>query len=135
MSQVVQPLDRAVTLTPILFLVFFVMLAFVLWRMWQTGEISGIAPRTRRERVRLCWVIVGIVNFVAFLAHGAFDRGCFAFPTGGRLVEGVYLVTQHGRQFAFTPGRYLFSYWHGVFFVVVHLVCMVAVWRLKKREI
>ena len=123
------------TLTLILFLVFFVMLALVLWRMWQTGEISGFAPRTRRERLRLCWLIVGVVNFLAFLVHGGFDRGGFAFPTGGRLVDGVYLVTQHGRDFAFTPGKYLFSYWHGIFFVVVHLVCTVAVWRLKKVEI
>jgi uncharacterized membrane protein YwzB len=123
------------TLTLILFLVFFVMLALVLWRMWQTGEISGFAPRNNHERLRLCWVIVGFVNFVAFLGHGAFDGGGFAFPAGGRLVGGVYLVTQHGRDFPFTPGRYWFSYWHGVFFVVIHLVCMVAVWRLKKQEI
>lgn len=122
-------------LTLILYLVFFVMLALVLWRMWLAGEISGIAPRARRERLRLCWLIIGVANFLAFLAHGAFDRGGFAFPTGGRLVDGLYLVTQHGRDFTFTAGRYLFSYWHGVLFVVVHLVCMVAVWRLKKVEI
>jgi hypothetical protein len=110
------------------------MLALVIWRMWQTGKISGFAPRTHIERLRLFWLLLGVMNFVAFLVHGAFDRGGFAFPTGGRLVDGVYLVTQHGRDFAFTPGRYLFSYWHGVFFVVVHLVCMVAAWRLKKAE-
>jgi hypothetical protein len=120
------------TLTLILFLVFFFMLSLVLWRMCQTGEISGFAPRTRRERLRLCWLIVAVVNFLAFLVHGAFDLGGFAFPAGGRLDDGLYLVTQHGRDIAFTPSRYLFSYWHGVFFVVVHLVCMAAVWRLKK---
>ena len=123
------------TLTLILFLVFFVMLALVLWRMWQTGEISGFALKTRREKTRLWWLIIGIVNFVTFLMHGAFDRGGFAFPAGGRLVDGVYLVTQHGRDFAFTPDRYLFSYWHGVLFVVIHLVCMFAVWRLKRVEV
>lgn len=122
------------TLTLILFLVFVVMLALVLLRMWQTGEISGFAPRTHRERLRLCWLIVCVLNFLAFLVHGAFDRGGFAFPTGGRLVDGVYIVTQHGRDFSFTPSRYLFSYWHGVVFVVVHLVGMVAIWRLKKQE-
>jgi hypothetical protein len=123
------------TLTLILFLVFFAMLALVLWRMWQTGEISGFAPKTSREKARLCWLVVAVVNFVAFLVHGAFDHGGFAFPASGRLVDGVYLVTQHGRDFAFTPGRYLFSYWHGVLFVVVHLVCMFAGWRLKKAEV
>ena len=122
------------TLTLILFLIFFVIVSLVLWRMWLGGEISGFAPRTRQERLRLCWLIVCAVNFLAFLAHAAFDRGGFAFPTGGRLVDGVYLVTQHGRDFAFTPSRYFFSYWHGVFFVVVHLVCMVAFWRLKKAD-
>jgi hypothetical protein len=123
------------TLTVILFLVLFVVLSLVLWRMWLAGVITGFAPRTRRERFRLCCLIVGAVNFLAFLAHGAFDRGGFAFPTGGRLVDGVYHVTQHSKDFAFTPGRYWFSYWHGVFFVVIHLVCMFAFWRLKKQEI
>jgi hypothetical protein len=123
------------TLATILFLVFCVLVALVLWSMWLRGEITSIAPRTRQERLRLCWVIVGVLNFVAFLAHGAVDHGGFAFPTGGRLVDGLYLVTQHGRDFAFSPGRYLFSYWHGVVFVVVSLVCMVAVWRLKSRRV
>src|SRR5207248_9049193 len=99
----------------------FVIFGLVLWRMRRTGEISGFVPRTRRVRFRLCWLVVGVVNFLAFLAHGAFDRGGFAFPIGGRLVDGLYLVAQHGRDFAFTPSRYLFSYWHGVFFVVLHL--------------
>jgi hypothetical protein len=122
-------------LSLILFLVFFGMLLLVLWTMWIRGEISGFAPRTHQERLRLYWLIVGAVNFVAFLAHAGFDRGCFAFPAGGRFVDGVYLVTQRGKDFTLTPGRYLFSYWHGVVFVVVHLVCMVAIWRLKKQEI
>ncbi len=128
-------LDHAMTLTIILFLVFFAMLALVLWSLWLRGEITGFAPKTRQEKIRLCWLIVGVVNFVAFLVHGALDRGGFAFPFGGRLVDGVYHVTQHSKDFAFTPGRYLFSYWHGVLFVVIHLVCMFAVWRLKKQEI
>src|SRR5436189_5214939 len=117
-------------MTAILFLVFLAAVALVLWRMWSTGEISGFAPRTRHEKIRLCWLIVGAANFLAFLAHGEIDHGGFAFPTGGRLVDGVYLVTQHGRDFPFTPGRYFFSYWHGAFFVIVHLVCMFAMWRL-----
>jgi len=99
------------------------------------GEISGFAPNTHRERLRLCWLVVGAVNFIAFLAHAGFDRGCIAFPVGGRLIGGLYYVTQHGRDFAFTPGRYLFSYRHGVLFVIVHLVCMVAFWRLKKEPV
>ena len=120
------------SLTVILFLIFFGMVALVIWRMWIAGEITGIAPKTRHEKLRLCWLVVGVLNFVAFLAHGWFDHGGFAFPTGGRLVDGVYLVRQHGRDFSFTPARYYFSFWHGLVFVVVHLVCMFAMWRLKK---
>jgi len=121
-------------LTVILFLVFFAMMALVLWSLWLRGETSGFAPKTQSEKMRLCWLVVGVVNFVAFLAHAAFDRGGFAFPTGGRLVDGVYHVTQHSKDFAFTPSRYLFSYWHGVLFVVIHLICMFALWRLKSRK-
>jgi hypothetical protein len=128
------PCQLPMTLTLILFLVFFAMLALVIWRMWLTGEITGFAPRTHRERLRLCWLVAAAVNFLAFLVHGALDRGAFAFPAGGRLADGVYLVTQHGRDFALTPARYLFSFWHGVLFVVVHLVCMVAIRRLKNAE-
>ena len=107
-------------LTVILFLIFFAMVALVIWRMKMPGEISGFAPQTHRERVRLYWLIVGVVNFLAFLIHAGFDHGGFAFPSGGRLVDGIY------------PARYFFSYWHGVVFVVVHLICTVAIWRLRK---
>jgi hypothetical protein len=119
-------------LTVILFLIFFAMVALVVWRMKMAGEISGFAPQTHRERVRLYWLIAGVVNFLAFLIHAGFDHGGFAFPAGGRLVGDIYLVTQHGRDFSFTPARYFFSYWHGVVFVVVHLICTVAIWRLRK---
>ena len=119
-------------LTIILFLLFFAMVALVIWRMKVGGEILGFAPQTHREKVRLYWLIVVVVNFLAFLVHAAFDHGGFAFPSGGRLLDGIYLVTQHGRDISFTPARYFFSYWHGVVFVVVHLICTVAIWRLRK---
>ena len=70
------------------------MVALVIWRMKMAGEISGFAPQTHREKVRLYWLIVGVVNFLAFLAHIGFDHGGIAFPAGGRLVGGVYLVTR-----------------------------------------
>jgi hypothetical protein len=119
-------------LTIILFLVFFAVVALVIWRMKMAGEISGFAPQTRREKTRLFWVVAAAVNFVAFFAHIGFDHGGIAFPAGGRLVGGVYLVTQHGRDFSFTPARYFFNFWHGVVFVVVHLICTAAIWRLRK---
>jgi len=120
-------------LTIILWLTFLAVLSLVLWSMWMRGEISSVAPRTLRERVRLWWVVVGVVNFVAFLVHAMIDHGS-AFPAGGRLVDGVYLVMEHGHDIPFTPGRYLFSFLHGLFFVTVHLACMVAFWRLRSPK-
>jgi hypothetical protein len=120
------------SLTVILFLILFGMIALNLWRMMMNGEISGFSAQTRREKIRLYWVIVAAINFVAFLVHAWIDHGGIAFPGGGRLVDGVYHVTQHGRDYSFTPVRYFFSILHGVVFVVVHLVCTVAIWRLRK---
>jgi hypothetical protein len=100
--------------------------------MWTAGMISGgLAPRTRQERIRLYWLLIGAVNFFAFVIHVLAD-GTSAFPSGGRLVSGYYLVPCHGKDIAFTPNAYVFSYWHGIFFVVIHLVCMFAGWRQSK---
>ena len=100
--------------------------------MWLAGEISGVAPHTRREKVRLCWLVVAIVNFLAFGLHMGLDGGACALAYGGHLVGGEYLVPSHGKDIALSPSRYLFNLWHGVFFVIVHLVCMFAVWRLRR---
>jgi len=113
-----------------LYLLFLAIVSLVVWRIWMRGEISVGAPRTEAERVRLRWVILGAANFVAFLVHLLIDRGC-AFPTGGRLVGMVYLVTEHGHDIAFTPAAYFFSYLHGVCFVVAHVVFTVGVWRSR----
>ena len=122
---------RHMNLTITLFLIFFALVALVLWHMKMAGEISGFAPKTRREKFRLYWVIAGGVNIVAFLSHVWIDHGGIALPGGGRLVGGVYLVAQHGRDFSFTPSRYFLSYWHGVIFIIVHLICSFAIWRLR----
>ena len=118
-------------LTIVLWLFLLAILSLVVGNMWLRGEISSVAPLIHRERVRLWWVVVGVVNFVAFLVHLMIAHGS-AFPTGGRLVDGVYLVMQHGHEIPFTPGGYLFSFLHGLLFVIVHLMCMVAVWRLRR---
>jgi bacteriorhodopsin len=120
-------------MTAILFLIFLAILSLVLWRMWMTGEITGFSPRTREERLRFYWLAIGAVNFLAFIAHIMRDGTC-AFPSGGRLVGGYYLVPCHGRDIAFTPTGYAFSFWHGIIFVVIHLVCMFAMWRLRRTR-
>ena len=120
----------------ILYLIFLAILSLVIWRMWMTGQISGVAPKTRKEKIQLFFGIIGAVNFIAFLAHMGID-GTSAFPSGGRLVDGHYLVPNHGKEVSFTPIRYQLSYVHGVIALVVHIVCMVALWKLdgKKKEV
>ena len=118
-------------MTVILFLIFLAILSLVLWRIWLAGGITGFSPRTRQERLRFYWVSICAVNFLAFTAHILRDGTC-AFPSGGRLVGGYYLVPSHGRDIAFTPPSYTFSYWHGIIFVAIHLICMFAIWRLRK---
>ena len=72
-------LSRCMNLTITLYLLFLTVVSLVVWRMWMKGEISVGSLRTPGERVRQRWVILGAVNFVAFLAHLLVDRGC-AFP-------------------------------------------------------
>ena len=117
----------------ILWLILLAMISLNIYRLWRTGQISGITPKTRRERVRALWLVVGAVNFAAFLAHVLHD-GTSAFPSGGRLVAGQFLVPSHGKEIAFTEVGYFFSYAHGVVFVIIHLVCMVVLWRLHERR-
>ncbi len=115
----------------ILWLILLTVISLNIYHMWRTGQISGVVPQSRRERLRLCWVVVGAVNFVAFVAHVIRDGTCSLFGRE-RLVDGHYLVVSHGKDISFTPGGYWFSYWHGVVFVTVHLVCMLAVWGLRR---
>ena len=119
-----------------LYLVFLAILSLVLWRMWMTGQITNFAPKNRQEIIRLIFVIILVVNFVAFLAHTGIDRAS-AFPGGGRLVNGSYLVFQHGIEISFTPIRYQLNYLHGVIALVIHIICSFAIWKLssKKNEI
>ena len=96
----------------------------------ETEFVSKVRTETRRTKVRLLWVLVGGLNFVAFLVHVIMDHGS-AFPAGGRLVDGQYFFTEHGRDIPFSPSAYEFNYWHGVLFVLLHLACMIVVWRLR----
>lgn len=97
--------------------------------------LTPLFPRTRREKTRFLWVILGMVNFLAFSAHVLRDGTCTLFNSlggDGLWVAGQYLAFSHGRNIPFTPTSYWFSYIHGWFFIVIHLVCMVVIWRLKK---
>ncbi len=96
-------------------------------------EISSVFPRTKKERDRFYVVIILAINFVTFLTHGAIDK-TIAFPTGGRLVGGFYLVSIHGNDVLLPPSRFWFNYIHGIIFVIVHTTCCVAIWKLRKKN-
>jgi hypothetical protein len=76
---------------------------------------------------------VNVVNFLAYLAHRFYD-GVGAFPSGGRLVDGQYLIASNGREFALSPGAYWFSYLHGVVFVLVLFATAVFVTWLVRQQ-
>ena len=95
------------------------------------SDTSNSMSESHRSRVRTAWGIGGAVNFVVFLFHALSDGTCALF--GRARFEGAhYLVLSHGKDIAFTSSGYWFSYWHGVVFIVIHLVCMIAVWRLRR---
>jgi hypothetical protein len=87
--------------------------------------------RARRKRAESVVGTIGLLNFLAFLGHLLADKTS-AFPGGGTLVNGVYLVATHGHQIAFTRAEFWLNYVHGVVFVVVHLACMILGWRLRR---
>jgi hypothetical protein len=118
----------------LLWLIFTSWVCFVVYWNWRTGriDITRDRPKARQDRVRTLWVVVGAANFFAFLADIAVNGTC-AFPTGGHLIDGHYLVPSHGKEFS--PTAFWFSYIHGVVFVIVHLVCMFAVSRLRRKKV
>jgi hypothetical protein len=125
---------QQLTMTAIYFLFFIGIASLAFRRLWVAGMFSGsFFPKTHKERIRFYWILFGVVNFLAFVVHALAD-GTSAFPSGGRWVDGYYLVASHGKDIAFTPKAYAFSYWHGVLCVVIHFVCMFMAWRLRETE-
>jgi hypothetical protein len=120
----------------LLWLIFMAWVCIVVYWQWRTGKIkiTSVRPQVPQDRVRLIWLVVGAANFLAFGAEIAINGTC-AFPTGGHLIDGHYLVPSHGREISFSPTAFWFSYIHGVVFVIVHLMCMFAISRLRRKEV
>lgn len=76
----------------------------------------------RAKRVLYPALAVVWVMFLSFLVHDAPP----AFPDG-RIVDGRYLVENHGRIIELTARQYWFSYIHGVVVVAVFAVTAVLV--------
>src|ERR1017187_1902909 len=95
----------------LLWLAFMAWICFVVYMGWRTGriEITTVRSKTRNDKGRIFWVVVCAVNFLAFTL-GMVIKGTCAFPSGGHLVDGHYLVPSHGREISFTPAAFGFSY-------------------------
>ena len=57
-------------------------------------------------------LITASIMFISFIVHMCY-RGASAFPAGGELVDGTFLVEDHGKTYEFTPMQYWLSYVHG----------------------
>jgi hypothetical protein len=121
----------------IIWLVFMSFACLVIYLQWQSGKLSitGIWPKSKVDRVRAYWILGGALNFLAFILHVFVDGGASAFPAGGVFEAGEYMVRSHGRVIPFSPSSFWFNYVHGLFFIVAHLVCSIAVWRMSRKAI
>jgi hypothetical protein len=114
---------------PLLYLLFLFIVSGVVFHLWKTGNISGL-PKTRREKISAAVAILAAINFVAFVIHILNDGACALFGVG-RLVDGHYLVVNHGRNVVFSAAGYAFNYWHTLFFIIMQVACMMALWRSR----
>jgi len=90
----------------------------------------------RAKRVLYPALAVVLVTFISFVVH-LLLLGTSAFPSG-RIVEGRYLVEEHGKVIELTATQYWFSYVHGIVlvtvFAVVALLIAVFYWRGDLRD-
>jgi len=66
-----------------------------------------LTPKSRRVLYPL--LIVGMLDFLGFW----FQTGASAFPLGGRVRDGHYVVRDHGRDYELTSTQFWLSYIHG----------------------
>jgi hypothetical protein len=81
---------------------------------------------------------VFIITWLSFLVHVIFV-GTSGFPGGVvRVVDGKYLIEEHGKVFALTAMQYWFSYVHAVFFVAITVIIVILVvvfyWRRDLKD-
>jgi hypothetical protein len=87
--------------------------------------MKRVHTSARAKRVLYPALAIAIVTFFSFLAH-SLALGTSAFP-GGHIVEGRYLVEEHGKVIELTATQYWFSYVHGVVLVSVFAIFFVLV--------
>jgi len=92
----------------------------------------SMLPQTPSEWVRFRWGLAGILNFLAFAVHCLLDETVALFCTS-RFENGYHIVFTHGHEVLLSSNRYWFNYIHGIVFIVLHLVCSFALWRLRRK--
>jgi len=103
-----------------------------IYHMWRTGQISGVAPQTRRERLRLLWVVIGAGNS-CFIAHVIRTALALVWQReiGGRALSGLSLMA---RTFRLRPGATGCSYCTVLSLLLSISFAMFAVWGLRRSR-
>jgi hypothetical protein len=79
----------------------------------------------RAKKVLYPALAVFLVTFFSFSVH-LLVLGTSAFP-GGSVIDGRYLVEEHGSVIELTARQYWFSYIHGVVLIVVTAIIAILV--------
>ena len=92
----------------------------------------------RAKKVLYPALAVFIITFLSFSVH-LFALGTSAVPGGNvRVVDGRYLIEEHGRVITLTAAQYWFSYIHVVVLLAVTTIVAVLVityyWRGDLRD-
>lgn len=91
----------------------------------------------RAKRVLYPVLALWLLTFGSFLVH-LIVLGTSAFPSGGRFLDGKYMIEEHGKTITLTAREYWFSYIHGLILVAVLAVLIVLIvryyWRGDLRD-
>jgi hypothetical protein len=92
----------------------------------------SMLPQTPSEWIRFRWGLAGVLNFLTFAAHCILD-GTVALLCPSRFANGYHVVFTRGHEVLLSSNRYWFNYIHGIVFIVLHLVCSIVLWRMRRN--
>ena len=86
---------------------------------------SGETTSPKLKLLAKALMSVAIFNFLAFLAASAYLGGD---ALNGKVVDGHYFLSNHGRLTEVTAAVFTYSRWHGLSMFATHLLAMFAAW-------
>jgi hypothetical protein len=92
-------------------------------------QFYQLTPKAKRVLYPL--LFMGILNFTSYWFHSG-SLPASAFPFGGSLHEGNYIVRDHGRDHELTPTQFWLSYVHGASVAVIVIVYLGALLRFRQ---